>query len=306
MLFKITTLVIFFFLFSFNKVQATSIGEKFINKITISGINFYLPGSQFILNNISKSNVTEGFSFDEYYLINTQGKKLVSSVRILIGPFMSPQNRVKYISHDKICDFKGRIFKKIKKSGFAFNCWGISTGFYNDNYKIAANIFSNSYGSSVSSLDYEIINFYKNQNIQSELNLISQHTFFSFVNKAKHIAVEYYFNTKEISELSHLSENFLGRNRYKEVMIDTDKKKFKVAAHYLDKLQFEFEKNIKISNSLSLLSDFKDKNKNSNKANYSKSDIVNQLIVLKNLYESGNLSKKEFDDAKKILLKKNN
>ena len=300
---KFFLVLIFFILFSFKQVNALTIGEKFNDTISIAGINFYLPGKQFNLQNISKSNITEGFSFDEYYLTNIHEKELVSSVRILIGPFMSPQNRVTYINHDSVCDFKGRIFKKIKKSGYAFNCWGVATGLYNDNYKIAQNIFSNNYGSSISSLDQEIINFYRNQDIESELNLISQHTYFSFLNKGKHIAVEYYLNPKKISDLRYLSNNFLGTNRNKEIMNDADKKIFQDITSYINKLQFEFEKNIKVQKSLSLLSGIENNYKNINKDK--KNDIVNKLTILEKMYKSGNLSKKEFNDAKKLLLKNN-
>ena len=300
---KFILVLIFFILFSFKQVHALTIGEKFNDAISITGIDFYLPGKQFILQNISRSNITEGFSFDEYYLTNIQEKKLVTSVRILIGPFMSPQNRVTYINHDSVCDFKGRIFKKIKKSGYSFNCWGVATGLYDDNYKIAQNIFSNNYGSSISSLDQEIKNFYTNQNIESELNIISQHTYFSFLNKAKHIAVEYYLNPKKISDLNNLSNNFLGTNRNKEIMNDADKKIFQDINSYINKLQFEFEKNIKVQKSLSLLPDLNNNYQNTNK--YNRNDIVNKLTVLEKMYKSGNLSKKEFNDAKKLLLKNN-
>ena len=167
---------------------------------------------------------------------------------------MSPQNRVTYIDHDLVCDFKGRIFKKIKKSGYAFNCWGVATGFYNDNYKIAQNMFSNNYGSSVSFLDNEINNFYILQNIENQLNLISQHTFFSFLNRGQHLVVEYHLNPKKISDLNNLSNDFLSRNRYKEILDDADNKNFQAITSYINKLQFEFEKNINIPKSLSLLS----------------------------------------------------
>ena len=36
-----------------------------------------------------------------------------------------------------------------------------------------------------------------------------------------------------------------------------------------------------------------------------KNDIVNKLTILEKMYKSGNLSKKEFNDAKKLLLKNN-
>jgi hypothetical protein len=262
-------------------------------------VKFYLPDNEYKKIITLNTKLSEGYTSNENYFIKTLNGEVVSSALFIVSGYLGRENATDYIGHDDVCDIKERIYFKNLIRGNSFNCWRLSVNYpferETDTFGV---IFSNIFGNSRSNMPNKIEQYIKNNNLKYEIGLLSTNAYFSKLNQKRYLVAQYYFNPKFYKNSLDIDKTKLIAKKNSSVVTSYEKKGLESVLKFFNKLQNSHENSIKVKKSqkLKILNSIEDKPVKNN-------NFVKELKELEKMYNSGSLSKSQFEDAKKKLLK---
>ena len=213
------------------------------NKFIFSVIVINLDDENYKIVKKKFTPVTEGHFINEFFLINTDKKyKLKSAFIIRVGSPFITEFHLRYINHRKVCDYKKAILVKNNVRGNFFNCLSVNVDYPYTSSNPLSYALDNNYGNTTTFFSKEIKKYLNDKRVVYNLEVVSSHTFFSFLKYKRHVFVDHFVSHDYLN--NKIPDNILKKVFNSNYLDNNDHLLFEQYLNYFKNYQLIFEKSI--------------------------------------------------------------